>query len=59
MVVIQKAGSGKWFGADQAFEYLTPHGYGLKSDNTITLDPEGRPHVIHDCGWISVRIKDS
>lgn len=44
---------------DQAFEYLTPHGYGLKSDNTITLDPEGQPHVIHDCGWISVRIKDS
>ena len=21
--------------------------------------PEGQPHVIHDCGWISVRIKDS
>ena len=20
---------------------------------------QGQPHVIHDCGWISVRIKDS
>lgn len=35
----------------------------LKKDASIFAgiykDPEGQPHVIHDCGWISVRIKDS
>ena len=44
---------------DTAFEYLNPHGYGLKSDNTITMESDGQPHVIHDCGWVKVRIKTS
>ncbi len=44
---------------DTAFEYINPHGYGLKSDNTITMEPNGQPHVIHDCGWVVVRIKTS
>lgn len=41
----------------EAFDYIRPHGYGLKSDNTISLDPANQPHTIYDCGWFVARVK--
>jgi hypothetical protein len=43
--------------SDKSYEYLDPHGYGLKADNTIALNAEGHPHTIYDCGWASLKLK--